>query len=135
MPIIRMMALTVCSSVGSRWLASKFRPIAASTALNASSTGNPAATIAPNARIRIRIVSGSDVNSARVMSFPKRSLMAWFAEASPNSATITLGFPAWAWSTAFMIGAIFESAFSASPLTSNWTSAEWPSTDTNPDVG
>ena len=43
-------------------------PVAASTAEKASSTGRPAATSDPNATRRMRRVSGSDVNSLRLMS-------------------------------------------------------------------
>ena len=72
MPSIRMIALRVCSSVGTRWLTRLFRPVAASTAEKARSTGSPAATSAPNATIRMAIVSGTDVISARFMSEAKR---------------------------------------------------------------
>jgi hypothetical protein len=135
MPIIRMIALTVCSSVGTRWLARRFTPIAARTAENASRTGSPAATIAPKATTRMRMVSGSDVYSARFMSPPKRFSSALFADASPNCATITLGLPACAWSTAFMIGPTLSCASSGSPLMSNWTSSECWSSEISPAFG
>src|SRR5436190_5564422 len=135
MPIMRMIALSVCWSVGTRWLASWFRPVAASTAEKASRTGSPAATSAPNATIRMATVSGSEVSSARCMSLPKRSSSWCAADAWPNSSMIRLGFPACARSTAARIGAIRSLAFSALPLTSNWTSAEWRSRDTSPARG
>ena len=72
MPIIRMIAPSVCSSVGTMWLASLFSPVAARTAEKASSTGRPAATSAPNATTRIATVSGNEVNSARRISLAKR---------------------------------------------------------------
>ena len=58
----------VASAEWMTWLTKAFRPVAASTAENASSTGKPAATSAPNATRRIPSVSGSDVYSARIMS-------------------------------------------------------------------
>ena len=41
MPIMRMIAPSVCWSVGTTWLRRLFSPVAASTAENASSTGQP----------------------------------------------------------------------------------------------
>src|SRR5207253_6367881 len=58
----------------------------ASTAENARSTGTPAATNAPNASSRMANVSGNDMFSARVKSFPIVPLSAWSALAPPNSA-------------------------------------------------
>ena len=135
MPIIRMIALSVCWSVGTRWLTSALRPVAASTAENARRTGSPAATSAPKATSRIRIVSGSEVSSARPISRSNRLSICWLAEASPNSSMIRLGLPAWASSIDFRIGAIRSFAFSASPLTSNWTRAECRSAETSPAPG
>jgi hypothetical protein len=67
MPTMRITDM-VASAVWMTWLASAFSPVAASTAENASSTGRPAATSAPNATKRMPSVSGSDVYSARPMS-------------------------------------------------------------------
>jgi hypothetical protein len=58
----------VASAEWTTWLTNALRPVAASTAENASSTGSPAATRAPNATSRIASVSGSEVYSARLMS-------------------------------------------------------------------
>ena len=69
------------------------------------------------------------------MSRSKRLSISWLAEASPNSSMIRLGLPAWTLSIAARIGAITSFAFSASPLTSNWTRAECRSTETRPARG
>src|SRR5215213_8514215 len=130
-----MIALRVCWSVGTTWLASWFRPIAASTAEKASSTGRPAATNAPKATIRIAIVSGSAVSSTRLMSLANRASTSCSEEACPNSSTIRLSCLVCTRSTAARIGAIFSFAFSALPLTSNCTSAECRSRDTRPAPG
>ena len=70
---MRMIAASVCCSVGTMWLTRLLSPVAASTAENARITGSPAATSAPKATIRIATVSGSEVSSARRMSRSKRS--------------------------------------------------------------
>ena len=48
------------SSMGKTWLGIASSPIVASTAVSPSSSGIPAATTAPNARIRIPKVIGSE---------------------------------------------------------------------------
>src|SRR3954447_5669856 len=58
-PSMRMIAPSVCSSVGTAWLASALRPVAASTAESARRTGSPAATSAPNATSRMARVLGA----------------------------------------------------------------------------
>ena len=84
MPIIRMTSCAT-STVGIRWLAIEFRPNVASTAENASSTGTPAATRAPNAISRMTSVSGSDRLRAFAKSWLILSFRTWVADASPNS--------------------------------------------------
>ncbi len=64
----------VGSPAATRWLASDDSPIVASTPENASSTGSPAATRAPKARIRIASVTGTDENSARLKSLSRVAL-------------------------------------------------------------
>ena len=110
-------------------------PVTARTAENASNTGRPAAISAPKAIRRIAIVRGSDVSSALPMSRSMRLLIAYSDEAWPNSSMITLGLPACTRSTAARIGAILSCAFSALPLTSNWTRIECRSLEISPAAG
>ena len=83
---------------GSQWLTIVSTPMAAVSAVSASSTGMPAATSAPNT-ISSRIsVIGTEVASA----LPKFSelLIAWLMLASPDSATRRSGCLAWMAATA-----------------------------------
>ena len=63
------------------------RPIAAITAVRPSSSGTPAATSAPNARMRMTSVIGSERNSAFLKSSSNAFESALFALAEPNSPT------------------------------------------------
>ena len=120
------------SSIGKIWLGIETSPIVASTAEMASSTGTPAATIAPNATTRIRSVTGRDMVSALWRSL-WIFLSSWAPEvASPNSSTRRLGLSCWPLLTAATTGAIRSEAVSASPLMSNWIMAECRSFDTSP---
>jgi hypothetical protein len=104
------------SSIGKIWLGIETRPIVASTAEIASSTGTPAATIAPNAITRISSVIGSDIVSALCRSLCT-FLSSWAPEvASPNSSMRSAGLDRWASLTAATTGAIRFEAVAASPL-------------------
>ena len=75
------------------WLGSATSPSVANTAESASSSGMPAAASAPNARIRIEIVIGSDSFSAFLKSSSNALSSALLALAPPNSPMRTLGLP------------------------------------------
>jgi hypothetical protein len=81
----------VTSEVASTWLSSSLSPIAPRTAVNASSTGSPAATSEPNASTRMISVIGIESTSARVKSWFRVLSITWLALAKPNSSTTKLG--------------------------------------------
>jgi hypothetical protein len=76
------------------------------TAVNPSSSGTPAATSAPNARIRMTSVIGSDRNSAFLKSSSKDFDRALSALAPPNCPTNTSGLSALTFATEATIGSI-----------------------------
>ena len=81
----------VASEAWNTWLASCASPSDPSTAENASRTGMPAATSAPNANRRIRKVIGTESCSAFWKSLVIVLLSSWFALAIPNSAIVNPG--------------------------------------------
>ena len=103
--------------------------------MNASSTGTPAATNAPNANSRIRNVIGTESRSAFWKSLPIVLFSSWFALAKPNSATVKPGLCFCTRATASSTGCTFLSAFSAFPAIENCTSAAWRSFEIAPPVG
>ena len=72
------------SSTGQIWLSGPIRPIAAATAVIASSRGTKAASRAPKARMRITSVIGREVNSAFLKSSENAFVSALSALPSPN---------------------------------------------------
>ena len=122
MPISRITEL-VESEAWARWLAASASPIDASTAVNASSTGMPAATNEPNTNSRIRNVIGTVSRSAFWKSLPIVLFSSWFALAKPNSATVKSGFCFCSAATESSTGWIRLSALSALPRMENCTSA------------
>ncbi len=84
------------------------RPVAAPTADSASSTGTPAATIAPKPTSRITKVTGRLTAAADDRSLATWSFTAWFTDWSPACCTRSVGLSRW---TADVV------------LSSGWTSA------------
>ena len=126
MPIIRMTSWAT-STVGITWLTIEFRPNVASTAENASSTGIPAATSAPNAINRMIMVSGRETLRAFAKSALILSLRTCVADASPNSRMERSGLAARSDATPSITGWMRSGAVSLSPEIWNRTSAECPS--------
>ena len=83
MPMRRITSATE-SLTGVNWLTIIVTPIAATTDVIASSSGRPAATRAPNVRIRIASVIGNDSSSLRLKSSDICASNALAALASPN---------------------------------------------------
>jgi hypothetical protein len=104
--------------------------MAAATAVIASTSGTKAASSAPNARIRITSVIGSEVNSAFWKSSSKALLSAFSALPSPNCSTRKPRCSLWSAATASSEGSTFASA--SSPGSSKVTSAERPSSESWP---
>ena len=90
MPISRIIDDVVPES-GMRCETSAASPVAAATADSASSTGTPAAMIAPNAISRISRVTGRLKVAAAPRSLPTWSLTALFIDTSPTSSTRSAG--------------------------------------------
>ena len=74
----------IASSTGQIWLIGPISPIAAPTAVIASSSGTNAASSAPKARMRITSVIGTEVSSAFLKSSAKAFESALSALPSPN---------------------------------------------------
>ena len=73
------MTSLIDSSTGASWLSGPTRPIVATTAVIASSSGIPAATSAPNATSRMRSVIGSEVVPAFLRSAEKTAVISLLA--------------------------------------------------------
>ena len=115
--VIRMAAR---SSIGNTWLGMATSAVVATTEVTASTTGTPAATIAPNAMSRMISVIGTDIVSARLRSFSTHLSSSAPTLASPNSSMRSRGAPAARCLTAALTGPILAFASSAlSPLISN----------------
>ena len=97
-----------------------------------SSSGMPAATIAPKAISRTASVTGSDVHSARRKSELIASQIALFALASPNCSMRTVGCARCAAAAAATAALTLSRACCSSPATRNVTSAERPSRESVP---
>ena len=106
------------------------RPVVATTAVIASSSGTPAATAAPNATSRISRVRPSEIMWPRLSSSSDFSLTILLADASPNSSTRTSGWAAWTSATAASGAATACSVASASPGRVKFTTTERPSAET-----
>ena len=114
--------------IGSQWLAAVTTPIAAVSAVSASSTGMPAATSEPNtASIRISVI-GIEVTSA-LLKFSELLIACWML-ASPVSATRRSGWLACTPATACCRVVTAWSMFVTLPGTWNVTRALCPSVDT-----
>ena len=114
---------------GSQWLTIVSTPMAAVSAVTASSTGMPAATSAPNT-ISSRIsVIGTEVASA-LLKFSELSIACPML-ASPDSAMRRSGCLAWTPATACCRVVAAWSTLLTLPGTSNVTSALRPSLDTS----
>ena len=94
------------SSIGTNWLGIATRPSVAMTAVNPSSSGTPAATSAPKARMRMISVIGSERNSAFLKSSLNDFESALFALASPNWPTKTFGLSALTFATEATTGSM-----------------------------
>ena len=81
------------SSTGQTWLRGPSRPIAAATAVAASSSGTSAAISAPKASRRMIRVTGNEVTSAWRKSSSNASPTSLLELASPNSSIRNLGEP------------------------------------------
>ena len=106
--------------------------MAAATAVIASSSGTLAATSAPKATIRMMIVIGSEVISARLKSSSKAFDSALSALASPNCSTRNVGWSRWTAATA--LSALPTRSSALSPAISKFTRAERPSFETCPSL-
>ncbi len=124
------------SSTGQIWLNGPSNPIAAATALAASSSGTSAATTAPKASRRMIRVTGSDVTSAWRKSFSIDSLTCLLALASPNSSIRNSGCaslrPVTVFSGASTRSSAVTSLSSPGSGISKLTSAERPSCEIAP---
>ena len=117
-------------SIGTNWLGSASRPVVASTAENASSSGTRAATRAPKASTSRTSVTGREVVSAFARSSLNTFSSALLALAMPNCSTRVPGWRLSTAATAARLASTFASAASSSPGISNSTSAEWRSAET-----
>ena len=94
------------SSIGTNWLGMATRPSVAMTAVRPSSSGTPAATSAPKARMRMISVIGSERNSAFLKSSENDFESALLALAPPNCPTKTFGLSALTFATEATIGSM-----------------------------
>ena len=129
---IRVITIEALSSIGNTWLGMATRPRVAMTPEMASSTGTPAATRAPKARIRMMSVTGRDSVSAFFRSLPTASSICDPTLASPNSSMRSCGLAFCTLLTAASTGSMRSPALSALPLMSNFTRAECSSLETRP---
>ena len=114
--------------IGSQWLAAVTTPIAAVSAVSASSTGMPAATSEPNtASIKISVI-GIEVTSA-LLKFSELLIACWML-ASPVSATRSPGWLACTAATACCREVTAWPMSETLPGTWNVTRALCPSADT-----
>ena len=104
------------------------------TAVSASSSGSPAATSEPKARMRITSVIGSDSTSAFWKSSSNAADNALSALASPNCSTRRSGCAAWAALVAASVAPTRSLATSSSPWSLKVTSAALPSRDSWPSL-
>ena len=102
------------------------------TAVSASSSGSPAATSEPKARMRITSVIGSERNSAFLKSLSNAAVSALSALASPNCSMRRSGCASWAAFVAASVAPTRSLATSSSPWSLNVTSAALPSRDSWP---
>lgn len=109
------------------WLTIAIRPIVAMIAVSASATGSRAATRAPNATRRMPRATGTAEYSAFLKSSPKASLNVLPMLAAPISSIRSPLCSLCTFFTASSTGSMRSGAVSASPRTSNWTSALRPS--------
>ena len=124
------------STFGTMWDVSCERPIAAATAVIASSTGTPAATRAPNVTSRTISVAGRDSSSALAKSSSSCLPTEASSEASPACPTTSCGCAAAYAVTACCRSGTRSAASSraASPVSPSTASrtdniADWPSAD------
>ncbi len=115
MPISRIM-LEVVPESGTKCEASAASPVAEPTADSASSTGTPAATIAPNATSRMSRVTGRLKSAAAPRSWPTWSLTALFSDAPPTCSTRSAGKSFWTVAVALSRAPTRSEAVSGSPL-------------------
>ncbi len=114
--------LEVVPESGSRREASTDNPLAAATADSASSTGTPAAMIAPKAISRISSVTGRLTVAAVARSAPTWLLIALLTEAPPACSISRSGCPRWTAAVAASSGSIRSDAVSGSPFMVTGTS-------------
>ena len=86
-----MTSLIELSTPPMTWLSGPMMPIVAMTAVNASSSGTPAATSAPNASSKMIRVTGREVMRALPKSSWTTLLICCWVLASPNSPRVKPG--------------------------------------------